>query len=95
MPDIKLSDGKKIPFIDRDIKSINSGTILPISSMPINSKGIVSLILVDDVDMITLNDTGINIDSEIKFTEGRYICDGANFKISSSLGRSVLVRLID
>ncbi len=91
----KSVDGKKIPLIERDLKSINSGTILPISNMPMNSKGLVSLILVNDVDMVTLNETGINVDSEIEFTEGRYICDGANFKISSSLGRSVLVRLIE
>ena len=91
----KSVEGKKIPFIDREVKSISSGTILPISNMPINSKGIVSLILVNDVDMVTLNETGININSEIEFTEGRYICDGANFKLSSSLGSSVLVKLLE
>ena len=91
----KSVDGKKIPFIDRDVKSIKSGTILPITNMPMNSKGVISLMLVNDVDMVTLNEMGIRINSEIKFKDGKYFFDGANFKISSSLGRSVLVSLTE
>ena len=63
--------------------------------MPLNSKGIISLIIVNDVDKITIAESGIKVDSIIEYSERGYYCDGANFKISTSLGQSVLVSLIE
>ena len=91
----KSVDGNKIPIIDRDIKSVNFGTILPITNMPPNTKGIITLIIVNDVDKVTIAESGIKINSIIEYSEGEYYCDGANFKISTSLGQSILVSLIE
>jgi len=89
----KAPDGSRIPTVGRTMGTTGKGTLLPIGALPQGSTAIVDLILVSDVEAVTIGDAGIEVGSTITNSGGVLTCDGSVLDVSSSMSMRILARL--
>ncbi|MAH98370.1 MAG: hypothetical protein CMA12_03325 [Euryarchaeota archaeon] len=87
-------NGEKIPGVKRSIETFGIGDLLPISSLPDMSTSLVELILLPDMDIITLREVGVSIGSQISRLEEKLVCEKNNLSLSPAISMCVIVRII-
>ena len=86
--------GELIPGVKRSIETFGIGDLLPLSSLPDMSTSIVELILLSDVDIITLREVGISPGSQISKSEGNLLFNKNHLSLSPGISMCVIVRVI-
>ena len=90
----KTANGTKIPAIERALKPITQGLLLPISTLPIGSEAEIELIIVNDIEQKTLAESGIDIGSIVSNVDGEIYCNSSTLSLSPDLSKRVLARLL-
>jgi len=90
----RTSDGTKIPSIERTLKPISKGILLPISAIPINSEAEIELIIASDVEKVTLSESGISIGAIVSNKEGQIYCESKGLFVSPEISKRLLARII-
>ena len=90
----KTANGTKIPAIERALKPISQGLLLPISSIPIGSEAEIELIIANDIERKTIADAGIKIGGIVSNLDGEICCNSSTLSLSSDLSKRVLARLL-
>ncbi|HJL55241.1 MAG: metal-dependent transcriptional regulator [Candidatus Thalassarchaeaceae archaeon] len=86
-------DGSRIPAVERRVSAIGKGTLLPIGVLPEDSIATVELILVSDVEEVTIRDAGVVVGSTITNSGDVLTCDGRTLEVSRSMSMRILARL--
>jgi len=89
----KTGKGIKIPSIERILKPISKGVLLPISAIPKDSEAEIELIVASQVERVTLNESGIKIGAIVSNTGGELYCNSSTLTLSSELSKRILGRL--
>ena len=90
----KTANGTKIPAIERALKPITQGLLLPISTLPIGSEAEIEVIIVNDIEQKTLAESGIDIGSIVSNVDGEIYCNSSTLSLSPDLSKRVLARLL-
>ena len=86
-------DGSRIPTVERTVGITGKGTLLPLGALPEGSTAIVELILVGDVEAVTIGDSGLVIGSTITNSGGVLTCDGSVLDLSRQMSMRILARI--
>ncbi|HJM24250.1 MAG TPA: metal-dependent transcriptional regulator [Candidatus Thalassarchaeaceae archaeon] len=89
----KTTDGTRIPSVERNFESIGVGALLPLSRLPEGSSAAIELIVANDVESITIRDTGLGIGAVVTMVDGTISCDDRNFEFSNGLSMKILARV--
>ena len=85
--------GEKIPSIERDFETFGVGTLLPIGRLPEGSSAIVELMVVNDVELITINDSGLGSGTKVSVSEGKLTSGDKLIELSDSISMRILARI--
>jgi len=85
--------GEKIPSIERDFETLGIGTLLPIGKLPEGSSAIVELMVTNDVESITINDSGLRSGTKVSVSEGSLTSGDKLIELSDSLSMRILARI--
>ncbi len=86
-------DGSRIPAVERTVGAIGKGTLLPIGALPEASTATVELILVSDIEEVTIRDAGVVVGSTITNSGDVLTCDGRALEVSRPMSMRILARL--
>ncbi len=86
-------DGSRIPAVERSVDAIGKGTLLPIGVLPEDSIATVELILVNDVEEVTIRGAGVVVGSIITNSGDVLTCDGRVLEVSRPMSMRILARL--
>jgi len=90
----KTTDGTRIPSVERNFETIGVGVLLPLSRLPEGSSAAIELIVVNDVESITIRDTGLRIGAVVTMVDGTISCDDRSFEFSNGLSMKILARIM-
>ena len=85
-------DGSEIPLRSRDINAGIERILLPLTALPVGMPSTVELVIVNGVDAKTLQDSGIDVNTQIEKSNGGFTVGGVEMTISNALQSRILVR---
>ncbi len=85
--------GGRIPSIERDFDTLGVGTLLPLGRLPDGASAVVELIVTNDVESITISDSGLGVGVSVSASGGAITSDGNVIRLSDSISMKILARI--
>jgi len=85
--------GGRIPSIERDFDTLGVGTLLPLGRLPDGASAVVELIVTNDVESITISDSGLGVGVSVSVSGGAITSDGNVIRLSDSISMKILARI--
>jgi len=91
-PEITVGGGR-IPSIERDFDTLGVGTLLPLGRLPDGSSAVVEIIVTNDVESITISDSGLGVGVPVSVSGSVITSDGNVIRLSDSISMKILARI--
>ena len=85
--------GGRIPSIERDFDTLGVGTLLPLGRLPDGSSAVVEIIVTNDVESITISDSGLGVGVPVSVSGSAITSDGNVIRLSDSISMKILARI--
>ena len=88
----RTPSGERIPVIERQLVSMRSGLLLPLSALPVGTTATIELMVMRPTDVRTLDVTGVRVGTKVSSTEEGICSDGSLIEMSKAVSIRILAR---